>query len=98
MFNRVLFVLIAGFWLTMNLLLWRSEFSQMNHPGSLVPAAMVWQKILTAPDDFEPEGMVRQLTGYTIDLEGTLLFEELENRLRFSLHAIFSANHNWQEF
>jgi len=22
----------------------------------------------------------------------------LENRLRFSLHAIFSANHNWQEF
>ncbi|MEO8425685.1 MAG: hypothetical protein ABI651_01100 [Verrucomicrobiota bacterium] len=116
----------------MNLLLWRSEFGQTNHPGSLVPAPMVWQKILTAPDDssleilqngkrvgrcrwqanvgeevatgkvapdeFEPEGMVRQLTGYTIDLEGTLLFEELENRLRFSLHAMFSANHNWQEF
>ena len=132
MFNRVLFVSIAGFWLTMNLLLWRSEFGQMNHPGSLVPTVMVWQKILTAPDDssleilqdgkrvgrcrwqanvgeeiatgkvapdeFELEGMVRQLTGYTIDLEGTLLFEELENRLRFSLHAIFSANHDWQEF
>jgi hypothetical protein len=98
----------------MNLLLWRSEFGQMNHPGSLVPTAMVWQKILTAPDDssleilqdgkrvgrcrwqanvgeeiatgkiasdeFEPEGMVRQLSGYTIDLEGTLLFDELENR------------------
>ena len=132
MFNRVVFVLIAGFWLTMNLLLWRSEFGQTGHPGSLVPVGMVWQKILTAPDDssleilqdgkrvgrcrwqanvgeeiaagkvapdeFELEGMVRQLAGYTIDLEGTLLFEELEKRLRFNLHAIFSANHNWQEF
>ena len=132
MFNRVLFVSIAGFWLTMNLRLWSSEFGQTNHPGSVVPATMVWQKILTAPDDssleilqdakrvgrcrwqanvgeeiatgkvapdeFELEGMVRQLTGYTIDLEGTLLFEGLENRLRFNLHAIFSAHHNWQEF
>jgi hypothetical protein len=51
MANRVLFFLIAAFWLTMNVLLWRSEFRDSNQPGSRVPVAMVWEKVLTAPDD-----------------------------------------------
>lgn len=51
MANRVLFVLITAFWLTMNVLLWRSEFRDSDQPGNLVPVAMVWEKVLTAPDD-----------------------------------------------
>ncbi len=55
MANRVLFFLIATFWLTMNVLLWRSEFRDSDQPGSLVPVAMVWEKVLTAPDDSQLE-------------------------------------------
>ncbi len=55
MANRILFVLITAFWLTMNVLLWRSEFRGSDQPGNLVPVAMVWEKVLTAPDDSELE-------------------------------------------
>jgi hypothetical protein len=132
MVNRFIFGLIAIFWVIMNVLLWRSEFSRSKHPGSNVPIDVVWQKILTAPDDsaleifqqgkrigrcrwsanvgeelasgkvvpdeFAPEGRVKQLTGYTVDLEGSLLLQELEARLRFNLHGLFSTNDHWQEF
>ncbi len=50
MWPRVLFLLVAAFFLTMNALLWRSEISGRNQPGSLVPVETVWQKVLTAPD------------------------------------------------
>src|ERR1041384_6708911 len=49
MWSRVTFLLITIFWLVMSALLWRAEFGR-KHLGSAVPAAMVWQKILTAPD------------------------------------------------
>ncbi len=46
---RLTFVLIAAFWVTMNVLLWRTEFG--SHGGDTpVPLALVWRKILTAPD------------------------------------------------
>jgi len=46
---RVTFLAIAGFWLTMNALLWRAEYG--SHAGEIpVPVALVWKKILTAPD------------------------------------------------
>jgi hypothetical protein len=45
------FALIALFWVTMNGLLWRSEFGSGNNLGASVPAALVWEKILTSPDD-----------------------------------------------
>ena len=46
---RLTFLAIAAFWLTMNGLLWRSEFGA--HGGDTpVPVALVWHKILTAPD------------------------------------------------
>ncbi|MDB6111148.1 MAG: hypothetical protein JWR69_2898 [Pedosphaera sp.] len=51
MFSRIALILIVLFWVTMNVLLWRSEFGRQNTPGSTVPVAMVWQKILTAPDN-----------------------------------------------
>lgn len=46
---RLTFLGIAIFWLTMNGLLWRSEFG--SHGGDTeVPLLLVWKKILTAPD------------------------------------------------
>jgi hypothetical protein len=132
MFHRFFFPLVALFWVTMNVLLWRAEFGNANQPGSTVSTEVVWQKILTAPDDssmeirwkgkrigycrwvanvgeqhatgrissedYEPDGMVKQLSGYTIDLEGNVLTGETPARVRFSSHAGFSTNHTWREF
>src|SRR5437868_5375693 len=50
MLSRVTLIVLAGFWLGMNVLLWRAEFGGHNSRGSAVPASVVWQKILTAPD------------------------------------------------
>lgn len=50
MFSRITFILITVFWLCMNFLLWRSEYGGGNRVGAKVPVAVVWQKILTAPD------------------------------------------------
>jgi hypothetical protein len=50
MIARLTFLAIAAFWITMNVLLWRAEFGA--HGGETpVPVALVWQKILTAPED-----------------------------------------------
>jgi len=49
MISRITFIFIAVFWVTMNVLLWRVEYG--SHGGeSSVPVALVWRKILTAPD------------------------------------------------
>lgn len=50
MVSRISFLLIAVFWVTMNFLLWRSEFSGQKKTGSAVSADTVLEKILTAPD------------------------------------------------
>jgi hypothetical protein len=50
MFARFVFFLIALFWATMNVLLWRAEYGGGNPAGSVVPVDVVWRKILTAPD------------------------------------------------
>lgn len=50
MVSRAVFFCIVIFWVTMNVLLWRSEYAERNSAGSPVPVEMVWQKILTAPD------------------------------------------------
>jgi hypothetical protein len=50
MISRLTFFAIAAFWVTMNVLLWRSEYG--SHGGEIsVPLELVWRKILTAPDD-----------------------------------------------
>ncbi|HKS35612.1 MAG TPA: hypothetical protein VJW76_00380, partial [Verrucomicrobiae bacterium] len=48
---RVLFPAIALFWIVMNALLWRAEFGGGRETGSAVSEEVIWQKILTAPDD-----------------------------------------------
>jgi hypothetical protein len=130
MLSRLFFLLVTVFWVTMNVLLWRSEFERSGEGGAAVPVARVWQKILTAPDDssleirykdarighcrwmanvgeaeatgktmnedFEPEGRVQALAGYTLDLEGHFYLEAADSRLRFNVHAEFSTNHHWQ--
>jgi hypothetical protein len=46
---RFSFFIIAAFWVTMNVLLWRAEYG--SHSGEIsVPLDLVWKKILTAPD------------------------------------------------
>ena len=46
---RATFILIAAFWVAMNVLLWRAEYSP-HGGGEPVPVGLVCQKILTAPD------------------------------------------------
>jgi hypothetical protein len=49
-FTGQAFLLIALFWVTMNVLLWRAEYSARDEAGSVVPVGVAWQRILTAPD------------------------------------------------
>ncbi len=49
MIARLTFPAIVAFWLTMNVLLWRTEFGARGG-DTPVPAQLVWRKILTAPD------------------------------------------------
>lgn len=50
MARKLSFALITLFWLTMNALLWRAEFSG-KEVGAEVPVSLIWEKILTSPDD-----------------------------------------------
>ncbi|PAW89905.1 MAG: hypothetical protein B9S33_02465 [Pedosphaera sp. Tous-C6FEB] len=43
-------IALAAFWVTMNVLLWRSEFRGEGE-GTPVPLPVVWEKVLRAPDD-----------------------------------------------
>src|SRR5688572_14997120 len=128
---RVYFLLVTAFFVTMNVLLWRSEFGGRGQAGTPVPAELVWEKVLTSPDnsfleirhhgvkigrahwaasigeelaleteDFEelaPEGMVKRLTGYSLDFDGTISLDDL-SRLRFNLNLKLNTNQNWREF
>ncbi len=51
MYSRFFLGLSALFWLTMNFLLWRSEYGGGAALGTSVPTELVWRKILTAPDN-----------------------------------------------
>ena len=50
MARKLSFALITLFWITMNALLWRAEFSG-KEAGAEVPVSLIWEKILTSPDD-----------------------------------------------
>jgi hypothetical protein len=47
--SRILFIFLAAFWITMNVLLWRVEYGSPG-TGEPVPVDLVWHKMLTAPD------------------------------------------------
>ena len=132
MTSRIAFLVIALFWLTMTYLLWRSEYVGHNKLGSNVPLALVWRKILTAPDNSElnilhegkkvgycrwvsnigqdaatgkvltdnppVEGMVRRLTGYRLDFNGSLVSSEPPGRIKFDFDLKLATNEVWQEF
>jgi hypothetical protein len=49
--SRIFFAAIVAFWVTMNFLLWRSQEAAHSQIGSAIPVDIVWDKILTAPDD-----------------------------------------------
>jgi len=49
--SRIFFSAVCAFWVTMNYLLWRSEFDGGSNIGALTPVKVVWNKILTAPDN-----------------------------------------------
>jgi hypothetical protein len=48
---RIYFLLVTVFFVTMNVLLWRSEFGSRGNLGAPVPAEHVWEKVLTSPDN-----------------------------------------------
>ena len=47
---RSLLLLLTIFWVSMNVLLWRAEYGGRPGLESMVPAHIVWEKMLTAPD------------------------------------------------
>jgi hypothetical protein len=122
---RILFFLLATFFVAMNVLLWRAEIAGHNELFSNVSEEVVWQKILTAPDnsrlviehygvkigtciwapavgeevatgklmtdDLPPEGMVKKLSGYTLDVDGSVSLDNL-TRVRFTAHLKLATN------
>ncbi len=44
------------------------------------------------------EGMVRQVSGYTIDLEGNTLVSESDSRVHWLSHTTLNTHKQWQEF
>lgn len=130
MTNRIIFLLVTLFWMTMTYLLWRSEYVGHTELASNVPVEMVWRKILTAPDESAldilhngkkmgycrwaanvgqdqtanhvlsdeppPDGMVPELTGYRLDLDGNVNMGEGANRLKFNFELRLSTNQTWQ--
>lgn len=48
-------------------------------------------------EDLPPEGMVKTLTGYTLDFDGNLALDEF-TRVRFNSHFEFDTNQAWQRF
>jgi hypothetical protein len=130
MMQRLTFVVLAAFWLTMSYLLWHSEMRGKGQIGASVPVEVVWEKILTAPDnsnmeirqgtkrmgflqwsanigeeavtgkvsneEFQPEGMIRKLTEYTLDMNGSLLLGQPGKRYRFYASGRFDTNLTWK--
>jgi len=47
---KIYFLVVTAFFVTMNVLLWRSEFTARGRFGTPLPPETVWEKVLTAPD------------------------------------------------
>ena len=131
MTSRIAFAVISVFFVVMNALLWRSEFGDKDH-GAALPVSVVWEKILSAPDDSHlevihkgkrigsfrwsanaleaaatgkvanpdeiPEGQIKKISGYTIDIaEGALFMDDKAKRLKFQMSSEFTAQHTWKK-
>ncbi len=130
--SRIFFLAVLTFWLAMNGLLWRSQYGAHSRLGSAVPAEVVWEKILSAPDtssmdifdhdrkvgichwianvgnsplssnkiladDYAPDDMEEQVTGYTLNFEGNATFSST-NRIRFEATLELASNRDWRNF
>jgi hypothetical protein len=124
---------VSIFWVVMMALLWRMEFGRGKPVGARVPAQLVWDKILTAPDPStleiryrtnrigycrwradvgqelatgammvdspEPvEGMVRNLTSYSLDVDGNVSIPDVPQRARFVFTLTLDTNRVWKHF
>ncbi|MBA4149344.1 MAG: hypothetical protein H0X66_14610 [Verrucomicrobia bacterium] len=49
-------------------------------------------------DEYQPEGIVKRVSDYTLELEGNVNLQSLTNNLRFELTMRFATNHNWETF
>lgn len=131
--TRIWIGLVTVSWVAMTVLLCRSEFGARRQLGGSIPAAMVWQKMLTAPDqstleiryhtnrigycrwrpdvgqelatgailldDEDPmEGMVHQLSHYTLDVDGNFALPDFPTRIRFSMSLRLDTNQMWRTF
>src|SRR5262245_6663133 len=126
---RVVFLAVTGFFVTMNVLLWRSEFAGRGRFGTMIPPKVVWDKVLTSPDNsfleirhhgnkigrgnwvasirealadmseaganLPPDGMIKHVTGYRLDFDGSLALEALP-RLRFYFSLTLDTNQLWK--
>jgi hypothetical protein len=125
------FVFIALFWVLMNGWLWRSEFGSGSKVAAMVPPSLVWEKILTAPDDSslsiningkkagylrihprvnetgaeskvtnpnEIEGIVRRISEYNLQFEGSFVAEMIGRSIRFDSEFVFDPDLAWQRF
>lgn len=131
MLARTAFLLLAAFWVAMNVLLWKAEYGSRQPGSGLVPIEVVWAKILTAPDHSSldiyrdgkkigffrwspnvieelhagtvapetgpPEGMVKRVTGYTLDLDGNVALGDTATRLRGTVHLRLGPDRAWRE-
>ena len=52
----------------------------------------------TPTEESQPEGMIENLSGYTIDLDGNLIGLESGRRMRFEAHAGFTAANRLKDF
>lgn len=50
MLSRAVLILLASFWVTMNVLLWRAEFGPDKGRRNAVPVELVWRRMLASPD------------------------------------------------
>lgn len=63
-------------------------------------AANAGEEITTgkvSSDEFAPEGMIKRLAGYTIDVDGTFRIKNFTNNVRVDFSLKLSTNHVWQE-
>jgi hypothetical protein len=129
MASRLLVAVLGVFWLTMSVLVWRTEYGNASFAGTPLNPNVVWRKILTSPDSSSlsiqlrgkrigfchliasvdkqydtppsadlPEGLVRRIDGYNLDLSGTITFPEGNQNMRFDGGMLLEQNLDWVEF
>lgn len=129
MWSRLLLSVLGVFWVVMNLLLWRSEYTASGLTDFPVDPQIVWKKILTSPDSSSltilhrgkrvgfchliasivespdrsgqtnaPEGMVRNVAHYKLDVSGSIGDLRNGKSLRLDGELTLSRSQEWESF